>query len=40
MTVGDTAPSFSLATSRGEERTLAGYLNRGPLLLATHRGIW
>jgi len=35
---GDTAPAFTLPTQRGEPRTLADYLARGPVLLAFHRG--
>jgi peroxiredoxin len=38
--VGSTAPPFSLRTERGEERTLASYLELGPVLLAFHRGTW
>ena len=38
--VGDPAPPFTLRTQKGQERTLAGYLANGPLLLAFHRGTW
>ena len=37
---GVTAPDFSLPTNRGDQRTLAAYLARGPVLLAFHRGTW
>jgi peroxiredoxin len=37
---GATAPDFSLPTNRGDQRSLAEYLSRGPVLLAFHRGTW
>jgi peroxiredoxin len=37
---GDAALDFTLPTPEGEQRSLAGYLARGPLLLAFHRGTW
>lgn len=35
-----TAPPFTLPTQKGELRTLADYLKKGPVLLAFHRGTW
>lgn len=35
-----TAPPFELPTQRGEKKTLAEFLARGPVLLAFHRGTW
>ncbi len=35
-----TAPSFDLPTQKGDRRTLAEFLQRGPVLLAFHRGTW
>jgi peroxiredoxin len=40
LTVGEQAPDFTLATNRGDQRTFASYLARGPVLLAFHRGTW
>jgi len=37
---GMPAPPFTLADTRGVERTLADYLALGPVLLAFHRGTW
>ena len=37
---GDMAPDFTLPTNRGDSRSLASYLARGPVLLAFHRGTW
>ena len=34
------APPFELPTQKGELRSLAQYLARGPVLLAFHRGTW
>jgi peroxiredoxin len=34
------APSFELPTQKGEGRSLAWLLERGPALLAFHRGTW
>jgi peroxiredoxin len=34
------APPFVLPDQKGEMRSLAGFLERGPLLLAFHRGTW
>jgi hypothetical protein len=36
----DIAPPFELPTQKGELRSLASFLERGPLLLAFHRGTW
>ena len=35
-----TAPPFQLPTQKGELRSLADYLKKGPVLLAFHRGTW
>ncbi len=40
LKAGDMAPAFTLPTQRGEPQSLAGYLARGPVLLAFHRGTW
>ncbi len=37
---GAAAPAFTLPTNRGDRRSLAEYLARGPVLLAFHRGTW
>ncbi len=34
------APAFELPTQKGERRSLAQFLARGPVLLAFHRGTW
>jgi peroxiredoxin len=34
------APPFELPTQKGEMRSLAGSLAKGPVLLAFHRGTW
>ena len=34
------APPFTLRTQKGEPRSLAQYLEKGPVLLAFHRGTW
>jgi peroxiredoxin len=34
------APPFELPTQKGEPRSLAAMLARGPVLLAFHRGTW
>jgi len=34
------APGFELPTQKGDKRTLAGFLEKGPVLLAFHRGTW
>ena len=31
---------FELPTQKGEMRSLAGFLDKGPVLLAFHRGTW
>ena len=36
----DSAPAFDLAAYGGGRRTLAGYLNSGPLVLTFYRGVW
>jgi peroxiredoxin len=35
-----TAPPFELPTQKGDLRSLAQFLQKGPLLLAFHRGTW
>jgi peroxiredoxin len=35
-----TAPPFELPTQKGEVRSLAQFLEKGPVLLAFHRGTW
>jgi peroxiredoxin len=40
LTAGMPAPDFTLRTNRGDQRTLAYFLERGPVLLAFHRGTW
>ena len=35
-----TAPPFELPNQKGELRSLASYLAKGPVLLAFHRGTW
>jgi peroxiredoxin len=40
LTPGDAAPPFTLPTQRGDMRSLAEALGRGPVLLAFHRGTW
>jgi peroxiredoxin len=35
-----TAPGFELPTQKGEMRSLAQFLEKGPVLLAFHRGTW
>ena len=35
-----TAPPFQLPTQKGDARSLAQYLEKGPVLLAFHRGTW
>jgi peroxiredoxin len=39
-TVGDAAPAFALSNQRGEQRRLADYLARGPLVVTFYRGVW
>jgi peroxiredoxin len=34
------APEFELPTQKGEPRSLAWFLKKGPVLLAFHRGTW
>jgi peroxiredoxin len=34
------APPFELPTQKGELQSLAEFLERGPVLLAFHRGTW
>jgi hypothetical protein len=34
------APPFELPTQKGQKRSLAGFLEKGPVLLAFHRGTW
>lgn len=40
LKAGAEAPAFTLPTNRGDTRSLASYLARGPVLLAFHRGTW
>jgi peroxiredoxin len=35
-----TAPPFELPTQKGAMRSLAQFLQKGPVLLAFHRGTW
>jgi peroxiredoxin len=35
-----TAPPFELPTQKGDLRSLAELLQKGPVLLAFHRGTW
>ena len=35
-----TAPPFELPTQKGEKKSLAEFLAKGPVLLAFHRGTW
>ena len=35
-----TAPAFELPTQTGDLRSLAEFLQKGPVLLAFHRGTW
>ena len=37
---GAAAPPFELPTQKGALRSLSGFLARGPVLLAFHRGTW
>jgi peroxiredoxin len=34
------APPFELPTQKGDKHSLAEYLEKGPVLLAFHRGTW
>lgn len=34
------APPFELPTQKGEMRSLTWFLEKGPVLLAFHRGTW
>jgi len=35
-----TAPPFELPSQKGDRKSLQDYLNKGPVLLAFHRGTW
>ena len=35
-----TAPAFELLTQKGDRRSLREFLEKGPVLLAFHRGTW
>jgi peroxiredoxin len=35
-----TAPPFELPTQKGDRKSLQDFLNKGPVLLAFHRGTW
>jgi peroxiredoxin len=35
-----TAPPFELPTQKGERRSLQQFLEKGPVILAFHRGTW
>ncbi len=37
---GDRAPDFTLPSNRGDRQSLSTYLDKGPVLLAFHRGTW
>lgn len=37
---GDSAPDFTLSSQSGEQKRLADYLARGPLVLTFYRGAW
>jgi len=34
------APAFELPTQKGDTRSLASFLSKGPVLLAFHRCTW
>ena len=34
------APPFELPTQKGDTQSLAQFLQKGPVLLAFHRGTW
>jgi peroxiredoxin len=38
--IGARAPAFELPNQKGLVRSLAEYLEGGPVLLAFHRGTW
>lgn len=40
LTVGDTAPDFSLPNVGGEQVGLSSLLSEGPVVLAFYRGNW
>lgn len=40
LTVGDSAPEFALPNAVGKIVSLAGLLERGPLVLSFYRGGW
>jgi peroxiredoxin len=40
LKVGDKAPGFTLPNQKGQARSLADALARGPVLLGFHRGTW
>ncbi|MEW5982730.1 MAG: redoxin domain-containing protein [Acidobacteriota bacterium] len=40
LEVGDRAPDFTLPNQKGQRRSLAEALARGPVLLGFHRGTW
>lgn len=40
LKVGDSVPEFTLATYKGESRSLSDYLKQGPLVLTFYRGAW
>ena len=40
LRAGDKAPTFTLLTQKGVQRSLADLLAGGPVLLAFHRGTW
>ena len=35
-----TAPPFELPTQKGDRKSLTEFLEKGPVLLAFHRGTW
>jgi peroxiredoxin len=40
LRAGDRAPDFTLPNNRGDLQSLSQYLEKGPVLLAFHRGTW
>jgi peroxiredoxin len=40
LRAGDRAPDFTLPSNRGDLQSLAQYVEKGPVLLAFHRGTW
>ena len=40
LRAGDRAPLFTLPNQKGQPRSLADAMARGPVLLGFHRGTW